>query len=316
MRFQACISFVLAALTANAFAQSAPVTDPQIDANAIHILQVMTKAYRGIHHLQQDTIYSAEDNRVINFVRSKLVLQRPNHVSIELYQDVPAFQEPVVTRFQCDGKFVYSYLQEKGYYTREKAPKGFDDFKLISSSLEMAAITGLDPFAMLVKQSRAVRLEPSETVDGVATDVVVLDSGTPDKTANTKLYIGQQDHLIRRFVFESIPIEKPAPPKPDPAVPQYKDPNEAPPPINIKPRAIRMAYENHVILDKEPPKDSFTWVTPSNAFLYQERTSILDPNKVIKPTAGAASYIPPGSTKPIKIISLEEAIKQGQKKKK
>src|SRR5207253_868254 len=121
------------------------------------------KAYRDIRQLQQDTTYSREDNRVSNFVRSRLVLQRPNRISIELYQDVAAFPEPVITRFQCDGKNVYSYMQEKGYYTREKAPKGFDDYKFISTSLEMAAVTGLDPFTMLLKQSHAARVQAPET---------------------------------------------------------------------------------------------------------------------------------------------------------
>jgi outer membrane lipoprotein-sorting protein len=283
--------------------------DNTIDPKAKQTLEAMVRAYRNVHTLRQETVYDAGDSTTPGVARAMLVLQRPNKLLVEISHRGAPQDQPVVSRYQCDGKFVYSYQSIQGWYTKEKAPKDMQGFKTLAISVEMAAIAGLNPVEALLKPATSVQMAETTEVDGIETDVVVILMHTADRRAETKLYIGRKDHFLRRFSFYSEVTKKPEPEKPakeyDP-----NNPNDRPVP---PPPPVRFSYDNHLIVDKPIAKDTFAWVPPASAFEYRTTPGYVPANGT---KVEAGGLIPGTSTvapQGMKIISLQELTKKAKK---
>jgi len=294
------------------FAPGARADDvPVFDPKAKGVLDAMVRAYRDLRTLDQETTYS--EDAPGGLARSRLVAQRPNKILLEVLRKTPGRPQPVVTRVLCDGKELFTYQEAQGWYTREEAPKNFAGFRGFASSLEMAMLIGIDPFVDLLQQARALRLGEPVLVDAVMTDVALIDIGDEDRTGEARLYVGQQDHLLRRFVFESKVIPKPEPPQPMESM-TPPDP-DAPPAGPLPPRVIAFQYDNRVFANKEIVKSVFTWSTPPGALLYQDTNSLLAP----QPQKGRASVFTQGKpldvSKPTKPLSQRDLFKMARKQK-
>lgn len=303
--FLACLGLLLAS---GARADDAPSIAPKVKT----VLDAMVKAYRSLSALDQETTYSEDAPGGI--VKSRLVVQRPNKLLLEVLQKVPERAQPVVARFLCDGKEFFTYQEAQGWYTREKAPKNLAGFREIASSLEMAMLVGLNPFETLTQQARAARLEEPAQVDAVMTDVVLVDVGSDDRTGEARFYIGQEDRLLRRFTFHSKPIPKPDPSPPaQPEPPLYPDetPSEpAPPP---PPRVIAFHYDNHLILNRAIPRTTFTWTTPPGALLYQPLSSLLAPQNPKKKPGITILGKPLDTSQPTRVLTQRDLFEMAKR---
>lgn len=230
-----------------------------IDPRAKAVLDAMTLAYRSLHSLQQETVYSGGSANT-----SRLFFEKPNRINMEMV-------EPSVTgglssrRILCDGKNIYFYSQESNKYSTDKAPKKLSDLPLAAGTLELSALAGLDAAAPLLKQAKSVKLGEPVQIDGATNDVVVLDMSNEEKTGELRLYTAQTDHLLRRFEFESQVIAKPEPKPAQPATPL--EPGELPLEPGNGSKPVKFSYENRVVANKDIPKDAFKWLQPPGASL-------------------------------------------------
>src|SRR5207245_11746672 len=103
---------------------------------------------------------------------------------------------PVLRKLVCDGKDLYSYREVENYYGKDRAPKDLAGFREAAISLEMAAITGIDPFA---GQTQSMRLDEPVSIEGALSDVVVLNLTDEIRASEVRLYVARSDHLLRRF---------------------------------------------------------------------------------------------------------------------
>lgn len=279
-------------------------TGANVDPGARRVLDSMVRAYRDARRLEQETAYRRDDPNAPGMIRSRLIAQKPNRLFLELTQKSADRPAPLLSRFVCDGKSFYAYQEKNGWYTKEKAPRDFKDFDFLALSVEMAALTGNDPVKGLVAQARSVRLTNPETIDGEQADVVVFDTGSPQREAELRLFVSREDHLLRRFAFESKPI----PQARNPNAPPLEPGETAAPP----PEATSFSYDVHVMRGREQTKDAFTWVPPAGSFAYQQFPTMLDPKggKLVAPEPNGA--MPPGVT-PMKVISLQELMKNAKK---
>lgn len=279
---------------------------PEFEPRALQLLQQMAEAYAQLPALSQETIfYSAmtplpppnappgsapppteekEDRR-----QMRLLMERPNHLLMELRQFNPATNRVMLSQWVSDGKTFWTYTQERNGYTREKAPSRLRDFvrmpSLNSGSLELLMLLGVNPFADIKDRVDSARYEGTASVRGVPTEVVALRVASQVETTESRLYIGKSDLLLRRVVIETTPAaatratgrigdaldelldDSPsAPPPPaDPNAPD--DPNALPPlPAPIK---TRITYEN--ILQEDPifGPTTFHFTIPRGALLYR-----------------------------------------------
>lgn len=284
-----------------------PDDNPNFDPAAIRVLDEMARTYRGLHSLEQDTTYgnNTGNTDLSRLTQSRLVIERPNHLLFEMRQIAVGQSEPALTRFVCDGRNLYVYKQQLGAYTKAKAPKDLQGFQSISISMEMALMTGLDPVGQMLKQARSVRLEEPTLIDGATCSTVALDTGTAARSGETRIYIGEQDHLLRRFSFESRILV------PDP--PQRQPDDLTDPPTPAKPIPARYGYENHVTANRPVAKTNFTWVAPAGALIYDPKS-----DKFVNPADGK---LPNGATVPGrqkgktgKAVPYQEYVKQMKKK--
>jgi outer membrane lipoprotein-sorting protein len=290
-----------------AFAQAK--TDSSVDPKARQALDAMARAYRSVGTFQQETVYAASDTSVSGAARTRLVLQKPNKLLVETSQKGGPGEPPFVSRYQCDGKFVYAYNSTQGWYTKEKAPKDVKGFQMLAISVEMAAISGLDPVTALLRQASSVTLEEPAEVDGVETDVVAIRINSADRRAETRLYVGRKDHFLRRFTFYSEVIPKPEPEKParqfDP-----NNPNDRPVP---PPPPVKFSYDNIVSVDKPLGKDLFSWVAPPNAFEYRPLTGYAAKGEANVEAGGLIPGTNQVAPRAMKIISMQELMKKAKK---
>jgi outer membrane lipoprotein-sorting protein len=278
-----------------------------IDPGAKKALEEMVRAYRRLRTLDQESVYTLSGMGSAPMVRSRLVLQRPNRLLIETFQKVPDRQTPLLTRLLADGRDLYTYQEAQGYYTRVKAPKNLEGLREFVMSLEMAALTGLNPFEELEKQARAVRLEGTEPLDGVITDVILLDMSTEDRVSEARLYIGQKDHLLRRFQLDQRDLHKPDPPKND----IQPSPDE---PLRLKEPPLLYRYDNRVLADRSLPKETFQWVPPQNAMLYLPPEEMFDPRRN-RNTVALPSGKPLDTSRKTKPLTYKDLLEQAKKQK-
>lgn len=295
----------LLTLTLLLMSQKPDMPPTNVDPAAQRVLDSMVHAYRDARRLEQETAYHRDNLNAGGLVRSRLITQKPNRLFLEIIQQSADRPAPLLSRFVCDGKTFYAYQEKNGWFTKEKAPKDFKDFDFLALSVEMAALTGNDPVKGLTRQARSVRLVDSVSIDGDMADVVVFDTSRADQSGELKLFIGREDHLLRRFAMETRPIVRP-PAKTD-APPL--DPGET---IAPPPSPMSFSYDVHVMRGKEQTKDAFTWVAPTGSFAYQQFPTVLDPKggKLTAPDANA--NMPQGIT-PMKIFSIQELMKNAQK---
>ncbi len=280
-----------------------------IDPGAKKALDEMVRAYRRLRTLDQESVYTVSGMGSAPMVRSRLVFQRPNRLLIETFQKIPDRTIPLLTRLLSDGKDLYTYQEAQGYYTRVKAPKNLEGLREFVMSLEMAALTGLNPFEELEKQARAVRLEGTEPLDGVLTDVILLDMSTPDRLSEARLYIGQKDRLLRRFQLDQRDREDPAPVPDSPR-------SSADEPPRLKEPPLLYRYDNRVLANGSLPKETFRWVPPPNAMLYLPPEEMFDPrrnrNPVILPSGKPLDTS--RTTKPLTYKDLLEQAKRQRRR--
>lgn len=303
----------LLALSLLLVAQKPEAAPANVEPAAGRVLDSMLRAYRGARKLEQETSYhrDQDDASPTGMIRSRLIVQKPNRLFLEVLQQSPESPVPLLSRFVCDGKSFYSYQQKNGWYRKEKAPKDLKEFDFLALSVEMAAITGNDPVKALLRHARSVRLEGAETIDGEMADVVLFDTSDANQQAELRLFIGREDHLLRRFALESKPLPRqPSAAPQTPPTPLAPGETAAPPPAPAS-----YSYDVHVMRGREQTKDPFTWVPPAGSFAYQQYPTFLDPKggTIQPPDPNAA--LPPG-VKPMKIISIQELMKNAKKPKK
>lgn len=244
--------------------------DPVIDPRAQAVLVEMTKAYTDLRTLEQETTWEPGGD-MGRMVRSRLVIQRPNRVLLEITERRPPIPDPVTSHILCDGKKLFTHIQPNGWFETSKAPKDLAGF-MFTTCVEMAAIGGADPFSQILRQARSLVLEGPEILDGVNADILSYDLGNKERNASLRLYVGREDHLIRRFVMDSNPI------------PREKKPDE----LSINDPPVHIRYENKLVANKGIAKGVFVWIPPPGVIPFQ---SSLNPmlNQGVNPRKGRAA---------------------------
>ena len=248
--------------------------DPDgVEPGARRALAAASAAYHRLGALDQETTYSAEGGGMSRPLKSRLRLQRPNRIFLEIEQQTPDSPKPVTSRFQCDGKTYYIYQQAQGYYTRETAPKDLSGFRAAGQSVEMAAITGADPFDALCKQAKSVRLLSPGVVAETLCEVVALDLTSKDRKIEMRVSIGKDDHLIRKFELNSDPLNAAdaAPRKPR-VIRDANDDSVVEETGNLVIPPSRFAYENRILALGRLPRTTFDWIAPTGAMEYRPIT--------------------------------------------
>ncbi len=300
------ISMVCVAAARPALGQGA------ITPEARTVMDEAVRAYRALRTLDQETTYDGGP-----VIKAHLTVQRPNRLLFEVTEHAITGSGSAVRRFLCDGKMFYSYSQEKGIYTQALAPRDFSGFHYLASTVELAALTGVDAVSHLLEGARSGRLVEPAVVDGVQTDVVSLDMGNEDRTGEVRLYFGQSDHLLRRFTFDSKPIPKPVK-QPDPP----DDPNLPPLDPETPGLPLHVAYDNRVMVDKPLAKDTFRWIRPADALLYTTAATAQPRGKkgarngliIAQPVDTSNPTEPQDLSKPTRKITAGELMKRAKKK--
>ena len=145
--------------------------------------------------------------------------------------------------------------------------------------MELAAITGVDPFATLAQQSKSVILEDSVTLDGIVCNVVKIDVGDELRTGEVRFYIGKEDHFLRKFLFDSKLISKPEPKgkKLLPDLPTSEE-DEPLPPLD-PPIPVQFSYTVKVTPNPKLAKETFVWIAPPGALQLKGANAILGQNR-------------------------------------
>src|SRR5688500_204442 len=154
-----------------------PLADERaFEPRAKAALEEMVKAYRRLKSLEQESVYDSRGSSAARILKTKLVFERPNRLLLEIHERSPQ-KESSIRRFVSDGKDLYSYSEMEGHFVKDKAPRNLEGLRELATSVEMAAIMGIDPFASLSQQARSARLEEPVALDGIACDVVFVDVG-------------------------------------------------------------------------------------------------------------------------------------------
>src|SRR5579872_3123629 len=286
------------------FATRRPDGPPAIEPAAMHTLEAMARAYHDLHRLDQETTYSASEGAQGGLLRSRLLVDRPNRLLMEFYQQSTERAAPYLSRFQSDGKNFYAYQERQGWYTKAKAPKSLKELDFLAVSLEMAVLTGHDPVSPWTKQAHAIRLEDTIPVDGAPADVVLIDMSSPERISEVRLYIDQNDHLLRRFAFDTRAV---TPPRQAPPAGQTGEP-----PVLAPVLPVHFSYDNHVHPKREWTKDAFVWVAPAGSFQYQQYPSVFEPTRGAA-TLGASAAVIKHGIKHMKIIPFKDLLKHARK---
>ncbi len=251
-----------------------------VHPDARKVLGETVKAYRSLKSVRMETTYTGNPGGFTKPLRSLLTMRRPNLLLYEIWQTVPGVMANSVMRYLCDGKHLFIYNQAERYYTREKAPRDLKSLRLSNAGIEYAAMTGADPFAGIERQARSVRLEGMAEVEGEPVDVVLIDTGTADRTAEARFFISRNDRLIRRFTFESIPIAKE--PKAPPPPRERLNPDD-PPEQELRQLPVRFGYDTKVTPNVKAPDSLFGWEAPADALLYEPLHQMLSPDREWRP---------------------------------
>lgn len=242
----------------------------QIEPRARQTLSDMVRAYRSLRSLDMQTTYTGDPGGFTKPVKSRLVMQRPNRLLYEVWQNSPGFGRSAVKRYVCDGRSYYVYDEMQAYYTKEKAPKDLKGLLISGAGLEFSALSGVDPFAGLDKQVRAARHEGLFEVNGEPVDVILLDTGSADRTGEARLYISCRSRMILRFAFESVPLKQPK------SLPPLEPLNpDDPPEQELKLLPVRFGYDNKLTANQKIPDAVFAWNVPAGALLYEPLDQML-----------------------------------------
>ena len=231
----------------------------------------------------------------------------PNRLRLEMSEAEPGSETPTRHLWDSDGKFFWTTIPEKNWYTRDKAPAHLADFRKLkqmdANSLEMLMLLGVNPFAKLREQCDRLTWEGAATARDIAVDVVALRTEAREGDTVAKLYIGHDDFLLRRVVIETTPAVGPATPGKigdalDELAPEEPNPTPAPfdpsaplnapanlsgdapalldapplpaPPAGAKPMKTRLTYDNIITLNPAFDYDAFAFAIPENALLYND----------------------------------------------
>ncbi len=257
---------------------SVPLADDRaFDPRAKAVLEEMVKSYRRLKSLEQESVYDSRGSSAARILKTKLVFERPNRLVLDIHERSPQ-KESSVRRFVSDGKDLYSYSEVEGHFVKDKAPRNLDGFRELATSMEMAAIMGMDPFASLSQQARSARLEEPADLDGISCDVVFIDVGDELRTGEVRLYIGREDRLLRKFLFDSKPIPKPEP-KEKKLLPDLPIPGEEPLPPLDPPLPVQFGYQVKVTPNPKLTKETFNWIAPPGAMQLLGAKAILNQNR-------------------------------------
>ncbi len=237
----------------------------QVDPSARAALDAIARAYRELKTLQQETSYSASGTNV-SLVSARLAFQKPNLLLLEVRQNVQGSLQPILRRYVCDGRTLYAYDQSKNQYTQEKAPRNMAGFRYLATSLEMAAVTGVDPFAGMERQVRSAGLGRPEVIDGVLCDDVTLHMGTPHEEEIVHIFAGQQDHLVRRFTLDAA--DGGVVSGQDKAPATWSDGQPLPGEKADRRIPVHFEYESRVRANEKLPAELFRWIAPAGAMRY------------------------------------------------
>ena len=234
--------------------------------------------------------------------RLTLLYAAPNRLRLEMEDPTPGSEKPLRYEWVSDGKRFWTTIPEKNWYTSEKAPKRFADFRSLSNlntgSLELLMLLGVNPFSKIREQCDRLTWEEAAVVREIPVCVVALRSDSRFVETVAKLYIGQRDFLLRRVTVETTPVVGPATPgrvgdalddlaEDDPnsaanasalleagkagegAEPPLLD-APAPPPTaaGSRPMMTRVTYENIITPNPSFPYDTFLFSIPANAWRY------------------------------------------------
>lgn len=191
------------------------------DPHAIELLDGMADAYTHLRALDQRTEFTSAliasgqpQNGLINGkpekMRRSLHIEylEPNLLFLET-SDGGTSDRPSVSQWISDGRNFWTYEQDKQAFTEEKAPPSIRDFRSLSrmnsGSLEVLMLMDINPFTGIKDLVDSATVEPEETIDGVQTDLVALHAETRMDKTELRLYIGANDHLLRRMVLDRTP---------------------------------------------------------------------------------------------------------------
>ena len=283
------------------------------DARALALLQRMADTYAHLPALEQrsefvsallpfkpaDTPFAAPTRPDENAkpdteqkLDRKLTLRYAAPNRLALVMEEPDARPDTKLRYQwvSDGKYFWTTIPDRNWYTREAAPKRIADFRTLtrlnSGCLELLMLLGINPFSDLKNEVDSVQWEGTATVRDVPTEVVTLRADSHFSLTTVRLYIGQGDLLLRRVAVETTPVAAPtAPGKVGDALDELADdapqmpstgtggslpplmtpPASAPSPA---PMATRVIYDNIITSGPHFDPEDFTFHIPAGASRY------------------------------------------------
>lgn len=236
MRFRLYFSIFLLVST-SILTNASPNQDNKqsFDPAAIKILQSMSDTYAHLPDLNQTSRYvslswpatgsgfpppppgiEAKKQKLETLLRVFHVeMAKPNllHISI-LFPATDTGNLVLQQEFVSDGKYFWTYLKSKNVYTQDKVPVHLDDFVKLNSmeapTPEVVMMLGVNPFQPITDSFQSAQLLDSARVDNVQTDVVQLYQKSSVHLTRITLFVGAEDHLLYRIVYESrpAPIER------------------------------------------------------------------------------------------------------------
>jgi hypothetical protein len=310
-------SAIFAVLALPAFAS---FDEGAVEPQARAVLNDMVRAYRGVKTLEQESEYDSKGSSAARILKAKLIIQRPNRLLLEVTER-GGDKGSVLRKFVSDGKDLYSYYELEGHFVKDKAPRSFDGFRELAMSVEMAALTGIDPFAAIAQQARSVTLADPVNVDDVPCDVVNVDVSDEVRTGLVRFYVGKQDHFLRKFEFDSKPIPKPEPKEkkllPDLPIPSEQD--EPLPPLEPE-IPVHFSYTVKVTANPRLAKETFMWIAPPGALQLLGAKAILGQNRQSEKAKGQPNPFAPTPltdlSNPTRRVHARELIDRAKKQRK
>lgn len=220
--------------------------------------------------------------------RIRLRFVAPNRLRLELHDTDPGSGRLRTALYLSDGKTFWSYIPEKNWYTREKAPRNLRAFTRLQhfhpACLELLMLMGMDPFRELKQVADRMRYLGTQNVRGVLTEVIELSTSSRTAEILVHLHVGQRDSLLYRIVHITTPVPGPIAPgkvgdaldalidAPQPLPPDDPElptvPAASAPSGPIGPLRTQVTCENRVATSPAPPPDAFQFTIPPGALLY------------------------------------------------
>lgn len=277
------------------------------DARALEWLNRTVAAYAQVKTLEQKTQFTSEmipldppkpgENALGRQEQElkqslRLLAARPNKLRLETTEP-DDFGRLQTAQTICDGKYLWTFLPEKNWYTKDKAPRGFADFvklkAMSSGSLEMMMLMEINPFVEIKKTATAIRDEGDETLRSTEVHWVRIVMETTSEQTILRLAVGKIDGLLRRVVHERIPIVSGGTTPPiDDGLEALKNARRVtlPEEVNQSPQETapprmksRLTYDNFLSTTPTFSFDAFAFTVPATAFLYGDLPDKKKPKK-------------------------------------